>query len=365
MSERVVLAYSGGLDTSVAIGRLAETTGAEVLAVAVDLGQGGEDLATIRRRALACGAVDAVVVDARDEFATDYCLSALQANALCQNGHPLVSAVSRPVVVKHLAEAAEHHGARAVAHGCARGGWFEAGLAALAPDLEVLAPVRDLAWTRAEAIRWVEERALPIDVTRGSPYSVDRTVWGRVVGTGFSEVDQTEPDDPDEVVVTFDRGVPVALDGETVTALQAVRELNRRARGHGVGRLAGGTGREDFEAPGAVALITAHQALEDVTLDRETARFKRTAERRWGELVHDGLWFSPLKNALDAFIETSQEHVSGEVRMLLRGGRAVVDGHRGDESPYYFTLDSHDDGATVDQSWDQPITIAAKRELTK
>lgn len=354
MSERVVLAYSGGLDTSVAIGRLAER--AEVVAVAVDLGQGGEDPAVIRRRALACGAVDAVVVDARDEFASEYCLSALRANALCLSGHPLVSAVSRPVVVKHLAEAAERHGATAVAHGCVDGRWFEVGLADLAPHLEVLAPVRDLAWTREDAVRWAEERALPIDVTRSSPYSADRTVWGRVVGSGFPDDDDAF--DPDEIVVTFDRGVPVALDGETVTALQAVRELNRRARGHGVGRLPGDDGG-GCEAPGAVALITAHQAMEDVTLDRGTARFKRTAERRWGELVHDGLWFSPFKDALDAFLETTQERVSGEVRMLLHGGRAVADGRRDGESPYDFTLDTRGGRATVDQSWDLP----SKRDL--
>jgi argininosuccinate synthase len=347
MGERVVLAYSGGLDASVAIGRLVEKTGAEVVAVSVDLGRGGEDPAALRRRALACGAVDAVVVDARDEFAIDYCLSALRANA------PLMSAVSRPVVVKRLVEAAGHHGATAVAHGCADGGWFEVGIAALAPDLRVLAPVRDFAWTREEAVRWAEERALPIDLTRTSPYSADRTVWGRESGLPVGA--EFEEHDPDEVVVTFDQGVPVALDGETVTAFEAVRELNRRAGGHGVGRPVGGAGRE---APGAVALITAHRALEAVTLDRETARFKRTAERRWGELVHDGLWFSPLKNALDAFIETTQEQVSGEVRLLLHGGRAVADGRRGEDRPHYSTRDG---GDTVDQLRDLPT----KRDLTK
>ncbi|HEX6339452.1 argininosuccinate synthase domain-containing protein [Umezawaea sp.] len=354
MTERVVLAYSGGLDSSVALGRLAERTGAEVVAVAVDLGQGGEDPAVLRRRALACGAVDAVVVDARDEFATDYCLPAVRANALRRGERPLASAVSRPVVVKHLAEAAERHGATAVAHGSARAEWFEIGIGALAPDLEVLAPLRYSSWTREEAIRWVEERALPIDVTRTSPYSADRTAWGRVVG--LSQRRGAEWYDPDEVVVTFDRGVPVALDGETVTALQAVRELNRRARDHGVGRLVDADGRECCEAPGAVALITAHRALEAVTLDRDTARFKRDAERRWGELVHDGLWFSPLKNALDAFIETTQDHVSGEVRVRLHGGRAAVDGPRGDAAS-----GTDRRGDTFDEFPDLP----SKRDLNK
>ncbi|MET1075756.1 MAG: argininosuccinate synthase domain-containing protein [Umezawaea sp.] len=349
MTDRVVLAYSGGLATSVAIGHLVEKTGAEVVAVAVDLGHGGEDPAVLRERALACGAVDAVVVDARDAFATDFCLPALQANALRHGDHPLLAAVARPVVVQHLVDAARHHGAQAVAHGCASAEWFATGVGDLAPELEVLAPVRDFAWTRAEAVRWVEERAVPIDPALTSPYSADRTAWGRPLGPA------REPEDPDEVVVTFDRGVPVALDGETVTAFEAVRELNRRAGEHGVGRLA------DVEAPGAVALVTAHRALEAVTLDRDTARFKRTAEGRWGELVLGGRWFSPLGDALTAFVETTQDHVSGEVRLLLHDGRAAVDGHRGDDPPHDSTLDTRDEGDTVELSQD----LTNKRDLNK
>ncbi len=251
--------------------------------------------------------------------------------------------------MKQLVDAARLHGARAVAHGCADGDWVETGVGDLAPELEVLAPARDFAWTRAEAVRWVRERAVPIDVTRRSPYSADRTALARPAGTA------PQAGDPEEIVVTFDRGVPVAFDGETVTAFEAVRELNRRAGGHGVGGLA------DVEAPGAVALVTAHRALEAVTLDRDTARFKRTAEGRWGELVLDGLWFAPLRNALDAFVETTQEHVSGEVRLLLHAGRAVVDGRRGDGAPHDSTLDTRDEGDTVEQLWDLP----SKRDLNK
>jgi argininosuccinate synthase len=398
MSERVVLAYSGGLDTSVAIGWIGEETGAEVVAVAVDLGQGGEDLETIRQRALDCGAVEAVVADARDEFANEYCLPALQANALYQGAYPLVSALSRPVIVKHLAEAAKYHGATVVAHGCTGKGndqvRFEVGIGALAPDLKVLAPVRDFAWTREKAIVWAEERNLPIDVNKKSPYSVDQNVWGRAVETGFLEdiwnapiedvysytQNPAEPRDADEVIVTFDRGVPVALDGETVTVLQAIQELNRRAGGQGVGRLdmvedrlVGIKSREIYEAPGALALITAHQALENVTLERDAARFKRQVEQRWSELVYDGLWFSPLKYALDAFIANTQEHVSGEIRMVLHGGRAVVNGRRSDESLYDFNLATYDEGDTFDQGlakgfvqlWGLPSKIAAKRDLNK
>src|SRR5437588_6644940 len=240
MTERVVLAYSGGLDTSVAIPYLAEQTGAEVVAVAVDVGQGGEDLEVIRKRALACGAVQAEVVDAREEFADGYCLPAIQANALYMDRYPLVSALSRPLIVKHLVAAARAHGGTIVSHGCTGKGndqvRFEAGIAALAPHLKIVAPARDFAWTRDKAIRYAQEKGLPIDVTHKSPYSIDQNVWGRAVETGFLEdiwnapiedvyaytADPSAPRDPDEVVITFDRGVPVALDGETVSPYQAV-----------------------------------------------------------------------------------------------------------------------------------------------
>jgi argininosuccinate synthase len=395
MTERVVLAYSGGLDTSVGISWIAEETGAEVVAVAVDLGQGGEDLETIRQRALDCGAVEAVVADARDEFANEYCLPALQANALYMDRYPLVSALSRPVIVKHLAEAAKYHGATTVAHGCTGKGndqvRFEVGIGALAPDLKVLAPVRDFAWTREKAITFAEERNLPIDVTKKSPFSVDQNVWGRAVETGFLEDLWNAPTKevysytedptvnwqaPDELIISFDKGVPVAIDGETVTVLQAIQQLNRRAGAHGVGRLdmvedrlVGIKSREIYEAPGAIALITAHQELENVTVERDLARFKRQVEQRWGELVYDGLWFSPLKDALDTFIAKSQEHVTGEIRLVLHGGNVVVNGRRSEESLYDFNLATYDEGDTFDQSlakgfvqlWGLPSKINAKR----
>ncbi|MBM7772994.1 argininosuccinate synthase [Actinokineospora baliensis] len=396
MSDRVVLAYSGGLDTSVAIGWIAEETGAEVVAVAVDVGQGGEDLDTIRKRALECGAVEAVVADARDEFAEQYCLPALQANALYQDRYPLVSALSRPVIVKHLVEAAKYHGASTVSHGCTGKGndqvRFEVGIGALAPDLKVIAPVRDFAWTREKAIAWAEDRNLPIDVSKKSPFSIDQNVWGRAVETGFLEdiwnaptedvydytANPAEPRDADEVVITFDKGVPVAIDGETVTVLQAIQELNRRAGAQGVGRLdmvedrlVGIKSREVYEAPGAIALITAHQELENVTVERDLARFKRGVEQRWTELVYDGLWFSPLKEALDTFIARSQEYVTGDVRVVLHGGRAVVNGRRSEQALYDFNLATYDEGDTFDQSlakgfvqlWGLPSKIAAKRSL--
>src|SRR6187399_1978365 len=231
MTERIVLAYSGGLDTSVAIGWIAEETGAEVVAVAVDVGQGGEDLETIRKRAIDCGAVEAYVADARDEFAEQYCLPALQANALYMDRYPLVSALSRPVIVKHLVTAARQHGASVVAHGCTGKGndqvRFEVGISSLAPDLTCIAPVRDLALTRDKAIDYAGKHNLPIETTRKNPYSIDQNVFGRAVETGFLEdiwngpiediysytKDPAVARDADEVIITFDQGIPVAIDG--------------------------------------------------------------------------------------------------------------------------------------------------------
>ena len=373
--ERVVLAYSGGLDTSVAIGWIGEQTGAEVIAVAVDVGQGGEDLDVIRQRALDCGAVEAYVADARDEFANEYCMPALKANALYQDRYPVVSAISRPVIVKHLVRAARQFGATTVAHGCTGKGndqvRFEVGITSLAPDLKCLAPVRDLALTRDVAIEYAEKHNLPIETTKNNPFSIDQNVWGRAIETGFLEDiwnaptkdvysytdDPAFPPVPDEVVITFEQGIPVALDGVPVTPLQAIQELNRRAGAQGIGRidivedrLVGIKSREVYEAPGAIALITAHQELENVTIEREQARFKKGVDQRWGELVYDGQWFSPLKHSLEAFIEDTQRYVSGDIRLLMHGGRAVVTGRRSKAALYDFNLATYDAGDTFDQS---------------
>ncbi|WP_313280246.1 argininosuccinate synthase [Timonella senegalensis] len=375
MTERVVLAYSGGLDTSVAIGWIGEATGAEVIAVAVDVGQGGEDLEVIRQRALDCGAVEAYIADAREEFATEYCMPALQANGLYLDRYPLVSALSRPTIVKHLVRAARQFGATTVAHGCTGKGndqvRFEVGITSLAPDLKCLAPVRDLALTREKAIAYAEKHNLPIETTKHNPFSIDQNVWGRAVETGFLEDIWNGPtkdvynytDDPafppvaDEVVITFNAGIPVAIDGVAVTPLQAIQEMNRRAGAQGVGRidivedrLVGIKSREIYEAPGAIALIAAHQELENVTLEREQARFKRQVEQRWTELVYDGMWFSPLKRSLDTFIADTQRYVTGDIRMTLHGGRATVTGRKSESSLYDFNLATYDEGDSFDQS---------------
>ena len=395
MTERVVLAYSGGLDTSVAIGWIAEETGAEVIALAVDVGQGGEDLDAISERALACGAAAVEVVDARDEFAAEYCMPALLANALYMDRYPLVSALSRPVIVKHLARVALETGAGWVAHGCTGKGndqvRFEAGLAALAPDVRVTAPVRDSGMTRDKAIAFAAEKGLPINVTSRSPYSIDQNVWGRSCETGHLEDiwNAPQPDvygytsDPaaglpaQEIVISFASGIPVALDGTSLTPLQMITELNKLGGAHGIGRidmvedrLVGIKSREIYEAPGAMILIAAHSELESVCVERDLARFKRQVEQRWTELVYDGLWFSPLKNALDAFVLQASQHVTGEVRVTLQGGRAVVTGRRSPAALYDYSLATYDTGDMFDQRlakgfielFGLPAKIAADRD---
>jgi argininosuccinate synthase len=395
MTERVVLAYSGGLDTSVAIGWIAEQTGAEVIALAIDVGQGGENLAVIRDRALACGASAAEVVDARAEFAAGYCLPALRSNALYMNRYPLVSALSRPLIVTHLARLARERGAGAVAHGCTGKGndqvRFEVGMAALAPDVAVLAPVRDSGMTRDKAIAFAEEKGLPINVTSRSPYSIDQNLWGRSCETGHLEdiweaphddvwsytQDPGQPQPPDELVISFTDGSPVAIDGRPLSPLELITELNARAGGQGIGRvdmvedrLVGIKSREIYEAPAAITLLAAHSELESVCMELDLSRFKRAAEQRWTELVYDGLWFSPLRSALDVFMIESSRHVTGDVRVRLHAGQAVVTGRRSARSLYDHGLATYDTGDTFDQRlakgfvelWGLPSKVAAMRD---
>jgi argininosuccinate synthase len=394
VSERVVLAYSGGLDTSVGIGWLKDATGKEVVALAVDVGQGGENMEDIRQRALDCGAVEAIVVDAKDEFASDFVMPALRANALYQKRYPLVSALSRPLISKHLARVARELGADSVAHGCTGKGndqvRFEAAVAALAPELISIAPIRDLALTRDKAIAYAEEHGLPIKQSKKNPYSVDKNVWGRAVETGLLEDPWNAPgdgvweytDDPaqglpaEDVVIRFADGIPVAIDDKAVTPLQAIEMMNSVAGRHGVGRidiiedrLVGIKSREVYEAPAGIALITAHEELENLVLERDLGRYKRKIEADWANLVYDGLWFSDLKRSLDAFIAHTQRHVSGDIRLKLQSGVAMVTGRMSDQSLYDLDLATYDTGDTFDQShakgfielWSLPSKISAKR----
>ncbi len=365
MTKRAVLAYSGGLDTSVAVRWMLEEQATEVIAVAVDVGQGG-DFEAIRRRALAAGAVEAVVVDARREYADDYVAPALRANARYEGKYPLVSSLSRPLIVKHLVAAAREHGAGAVAHGCTGKGndqvRFEVSTGALAPDLEVLAPVRGWGLTREESIEYAQRHDIPITVTKASPYSIDQNLWGRTIECGVLEDPWVSP--PEEVyettlptateacdlVIGFEQGVPVTLDGRGLALHELVDEVTRVVGSYGWGRIdmvenrrVGIKSREIYECPGSLALLMAHADLEDLTLERDLAHEKARLEPRYAELVYDGLWFSPLKQALDAFVDESQRHVTGEVRLRCEvPGRCLVAGRRSPVGLYDYDLATYE-----------------------
>jgi argininosuccinate synthase len=373
--KRVVLAYSGGLDTSVAVAWMVEELGVEVIALAVDVGQGG-DWGAIRTRAMEAGAVEAEVADARAEFARDYVAPAIAANALYEGRYPLVSALSRPVIVSHLVEAARRHGASAVAHGCTGKGndqvRFEVSARALAPDLDTLAPVRGWGMSREQTIDYALARGIPVPVTKDSLYSIDENLWGRAIECGVLEDPwEAPPDDvyaltvpsrgdPCEVTVGFEAGVPVAVDGRRIELAELVGELNRTVGAYGWGRLdmvesrrVGIKSREVYECPGALALLTAHADLESMTLERDLAHEKARIEPLWAQLVYDGMWFSPLKSAIDAFVSESQRSVSGEVRLKLAPGSCSVSGRRSSFSLYDRGLATYDEDDAFDHSYSE------------
>ncbi|HTX62191.1 MAG TPA: argininosuccinate synthase [Acidimicrobiales bacterium] len=372
--RRVVLAYSGGLDTSIAVRWLIENREAEVIAVAVDVGQEADATSdsweAIRQRALAAGAVEAIVIDARQEMAEEFCFPAVFANARYEGKYPLVSALSRPVIVRHLVRAARDHGAHAVAHGCTGKGndqvRFEVGTRALAPDLEVIAPARVWGLTREESVEYAAKWKIPITVTKEKVYSIDENLWGKSIECGVLEDPWADPpediytmtkvtaDGPVEVVVGFEQGVPVSLDGERLAGHDLVVRLGRLAGSTGFGRLnmvenrrVGIKSREIYEAPGALALVMAHADLEDLTLERDLHHEKARLEPRWAELVYDGMWYSPLKQALDAFMTESQQHVTGEVKLRFSPpGAGTVVGRRSPVALYDRGLATYDTGDT-------------------
>ena len=369
MTKRVVLAYSGGLDTSVAIRWMIEEWGVEVVAVLVDVGQdveSAESFDDIRARALLAGAIDCVLVDARDEMAEEFCAKAIAANARYENKYPLVSALSRPVIVRHLVAQARVFNAHAVAHGCTGKGndqvRFEVGTHALAPDLEVLAPARNWGMTRADSVDYAEKWEIPIKATKEKIYSIDENLWGRAIECGAIEDPWAAPPEepytltrvtnlePVELTVTFNEGVPVALDGVTMKLADLIANLNVRAGATGFGRLdmvenrrVGIKSREVYECPAALALISAHADLEDLVLERDVHHEKGRLETRWSELVYDGMWFSPLKEALDAFIADTQRHVSGDVRLRFEApGLLRIVGRRSPKALYDYGLATYD-----------------------
>jgi argininosuccinate synthase len=365
MNKKVVLAYSGGLDTSVAVTWLMER-GWDVVAVAVDVGQPG-DLQEAVDRAGALGAVEARLVDAREDYVAGFVVPALKMNALYQGRYPLVSALSRPLISQVLVDVANEVRADAVAHGCTGKGndqvRFEVSLSALAPELEVLAPVRDWGMSREETIRYAEERSLPVTTTKKSPYSIDENLWGRSIECGVLEDPwATPPDDiyeltgigepppPREVEVGFEAGAPVSIDGESLSPLNAIASIGKIAGEFGFGRvdliedrLVGIKSREIYEAPAALSLIAAHSDLESMTLERSVAREKRRLDARWAELAYEGLWFSPLREAIDAFAEVTQASVTGEVRLRFTHGGCLPVARRAPQALYDKELATYDD----------------------
>ncbi|WP_066172916.1 argininosuccinate synthase [Bacillus marinisedimentorum] len=355
MNKKVVLAYSGGLDTSVAIKWL-QDKGYRVIALCLDVGE-GKDLAFIEEKALKVGAEKSIVIDAKKEFADEFALTALQAHALYEEKYPLVSALSRPLISKKLVEVAEQEGAHAVAHGCTGKGndqvRFEVSILALNPELEIMTPVRDWHWSRDEEINYAKENGIPIPIDLDNPYSIDQNLWGRSNECGVLEdpwqappegaYDLTAPlemtpDEADVIEIEFEQGVPVSIDGIKKPLDELILELNKTAGKHGVGRidhvenrLVGIKSREIYETPGALTLLKAHKELEDITLTKETAHFKPIVGQKLSELVYNGLWYSPLREALSAFLKETQKKVSGTVRIKLFKGHAIVEGRK---SPY-------------------------------
>jgi argininosuccinate synthase len=375
--EKVVLAYSGGLDTSVAIKWIQEHYDMDVIALAIDVGQERQDLEFVRQKALGIGAIESVVKDVREEYVEEFLAKALKANALYENKYPLLSAMSRPIIVKHLVEEAHRHQAKYIAHGCTGKGndqvRFEVGISALDPDLEIIAPVRE--WelkTREQEMEWAAERGIPVPTTKDNPYSIDDNLWGRAIECGVLEDPWVEPPadiytltndaraescgaEPEYAEISFEQGVPVALNGEIMSFHEIINRMNELAGKHGFGRidmienrLIGVKSREIYEVPGALTLITAHKALEDLCLEREVLHYKLGIEQKWAELVYNGMWFSPLKEALDGFIETTQQLVTGDVRLRFFKGSCVTVGRRSPYSLYDYNLATYDAADTFD-----------------
>ncbi|EOW0151583.1 argininosuccinate synthase [Listeria innocua] len=371
--EKIVLAYSGGLDTSVAIQWLVES-GYEVIACCLDVGE-GKNLDFIKEKAITVGASASYTIDAKEEFAENFALIALQAHAYYEGKYPLISALSRPLIAKKLVEVARQEGASAIAHGCTGKGndqvRFEVAIHALAPDLKVVSPVRDWKWSREEEINYAKEHNIPVPIDLDNPFSIDQNLWGRSNECGVLENPWTTPpeaaydltvsledapDTADIVEITFDAGIPISLNGENMSLANLILTLNEIAGKHGVGRidhienrLVGIKSREAYECPAAVTLITAHKELEDLTFVREVAHFKPIIEQKISETIYNGLWFSPLTEALIAFLKSTQKFVNGTIRVKLFKGHAIVEGRKSPNSLYDENLATYTSSDTFDQ----------------
>ena len=394
--EKIILAYSGGLDTSVSVKWIQEKYGYDVIALGLDVGE-GKDLEAIKNKALNVGAVKAYMIDAKELLAKEYILPALKANCLYEGKYPLSSALSRPLISKLLVEVAEKEGAKAVAHGCTGKGndqvRFEVSIQALNPSLKVVAPVREWGMTRDEEIKYAEENSIPIPVDLDNPFSIDANIWGRACEAGVLEDPWAEapeaafdwtnpieltPDAAEYVEIEFEQGVPVALNGEKLPLVQLIETLNALGGKHGVGRidhienrLVGIKSREVYENPAALILINAHKELEFLTLTREVTQFKTQVEQQMAKIIYEGLWYSPIKPALDAFIEETQKTVTGTIRVKLHKGNHTVVGRKSPFSLYNEELATYSKGDAFDHNaavgfikiWGLPTKVYS--EVTK
>lgn len=373
--EKIILAYSGGLDTSVSVKWIQEKYGYDVIALGLDVGE-GKDLEAIKNKALNVGAIKAYMIDAKELLAKEYILPALKANCLYEGKYPLSSALSRPLISKLLVEVAEKEGATAVAHGCTGKGndqvRFEVSIQALNPSLKVVAPVREWGMTRDEEIKYAEENGIPIPVDLDNPFSIDANIWGRACEAGVLENPWAEapeaafdwtnpieltPDAAEYIEIEFEQGVPVALNGEKLPLVQLIETLNELGGKHGVGRidhienrLVGIKSREVYENPAALILINAHKELEFLTLTREVTQFKTQVEQQMAKIIYEGLWYSPIKPALDAFINETQKTVTGTIRVKLHKGNHAVVGRKSPYSLYNEELATYSKGDAFDHN---------------
>ena len=371
--EKVVLAYSGGLDTSVEIAWL-KNKGYDVIACCIDVGE-GKDLEEVKQKGLAVGAVESIVIDAKKEFAEEYCLPALQGHAYYENKYPLVSALSRPLIVKHLVEVAKKYGATAIAHGCTGKGndqvRFEVGIHALAPEMKIEDPIREVHWSREEEIDYAKENGIPVPITKKSPYSIDENLWGRANECGILENPwnsapedayartnalEDTPNEADVITLMFENGVPVKLNDEALQLDVLIQKLDKLAGKHGIGRidhvenrLVGIKSREVYECPAATVLMAAHKDIEDITLEKSLAHFKIYIEDKLADVIYNGLWFSPLMNSLLAFIKESQKDINGTVRVKLFKGNVICEGRKSANSLYDEKLATYTSADEFDQ----------------
>ena len=396
MKEKVVLAYSGGVDTSVAIKWLQEKYNVDIIAVTIDVGN-EKDFTAAKQKALKMGAIKALVIDGKELLVKYFLFPALQANALYEGVYPLATALTRPLMAKLLVDTAVAEGATTIAHGCTGKGndqvRFEVGINALAPQMKILAPAREWGMTREETIQYAQKHGIPIPVTKKSPYSIDECIWGRAIECGALEDPWAEPpadvytwtkdpdktpDKPQYIEIGFEKGVPVSLDGKKMDGITLITKMNEIAGKHGIGRIdhienrvVGIKSREIYEAPAAVTLIQAHQALEALTMSKDQLRFKQKVAVECADLIYNGLWFSQLNRDLSAYILSSQRYVSGDVRLKLYKGQATVMGRKSPWSLYNFSLATYDKGDKFDQKaaegfihlWGLPVKTQAQVQL--